>query len=144
MISGSPEFWVVPGPDPCYGSFFFAESNYVACGYTGVFRVRDLCETYEDIIVVYVPPFGNCQCPFQADMNGDGFVDSTDLSLLIDIVFFGGLDTSDPGCPGTRADFNQDCFVDTVDLSAMIDHVFFGGAPPIDPCAGPGSNCLCP
>ena len=76
-----------------------------------------------------------CSCPFQGDINGDGFIDSVDLSLEIDIVFFGATDPQDPVCPKKRADMNCDGFSDSVDLSLHIDHVFFGGAGPCDPCA---------
>ena len=75
-----------------------------------------------------------CVCPSQGDMNNDGFIDSTDLSLIIDVVFFGGPDIQDPICPKARADMNCDGFSDSVDLSLVIDHVFFGGAGPCDPC----------
>ena len=77
---------------------------------------------------------GGCACPFQADINGDGFIDSIDLSLVIDIVFFGGTDVTDPLCPTSRGDFNNDGFADSVDLSLVIDHVFFGGPGPTNPC----------
>jgi len=75
-----------------------------------------------------------CDCPFQGDLNGDGFVDAVDLAILIDVVFFGTLDVQDPCCPITRGDFNGDGFVDAVDLAIMIDYVFFGGSGPVNPC----------
>jgi len=76
----------------------------------------------------------SCDCPFQADLNADTFVDATDLAFVIDIVFFGGADVSDPGCPNARADFNADGFADATDLAFLIDHVFFGQPGPLDPC----------
>ncbi|MEW5873661.1 MAG: LamG-like jellyroll fold domain-containing protein [Candidatus Zixiibacteriota bacterium] len=75
-----------------------------------------------------------CDCPFQGDLNGDGFVDAVDLAILIDIVFFGAPDVQDPCCPTTRGDFNGDGFVDATDLAFLIDYVFFGGIGPTDPC----------
>ena len=78
---------------------------------------------------------GGGSCPFQGDMNADGFIDSTDLSFEIDVVYFGGLDPPDPECPLTRGDLNCDGFTDSVDLSLLLDFVFFGGVGPCDPCA---------
>jgi len=75
-----------------------------------------------------------CLCSFPADLDGNGFVDATDLAFVIDIVFFGASDISDPGCPNSRADFNADGFADATDLAFLIDHVFFGQPGPIDPC----------
>jgi hypothetical protein len=89
----------------------------------------------------FVPAFGPgeinvnpCDCPFQSDFNADLFLDATDLAFMIDAVFFGGLDPSDPLCPTSRGDFNCDMFPDASDLAFLIDRVFFGGANPCDPC----------
>lgn len=79
-------------------------------------------------------PVQTCNCPFQADLNADSFIDAVDLAFIIDIVFFGAPDSQDPACPATRGDFNDDGFADAVDLAFVIDHVFFGGAGPVDPC----------
>jgi len=81
---------------------------------------------------------GPCLCPFQGDINNDGFIDAVDLAMLIDIVFFGAVDPQDSTCPTTRGDFNGDGFADATDLAELIDHVFFGGAGPTDPCTCPG------
>ncbi len=78
--------------------------------------------------------FGDCSCPAQADLDGNGFVDSVDLSILIDVVFFGVPDVTDPQCPRTRSDFDDNGVADSVDLSLIIDYVFFGGPPPANPC----------
>jgi len=75
-----------------------------------------------------------CFCTFEGDLNADGFIDATDLAIVIDIVFFGQTDVQDPACPLSRSDFNCDGFSDAVDLALLIDHVFFGGAGPCDPC----------
>lgn len=76
-----------------------------------------------------------CVCPDQCDMDGSGFVDAVDLAVVIDVVFFGAPDVSDPDCPRSRADFNADGVTDAVDLALLIDHVFFGGFGPSDPCS---------
>jgi len=90
----------------------------------------------------FVPAFGPgeiavvpCDCPYQSDFNEDGFLDATDLSFMIDAVFFGGNDPQDPVCNATRGDFNCDGFTDATDLAFLIDHVFFGQPGPCDPCA---------
>ncbi|MEW5874721.1 MAG: DNRLRE domain-containing protein, partial [Candidatus Zixiibacteriota bacterium] len=85
------------------------------------------------LVVHYSIPVG-CACPFQSDLDENGFVDATDLAFVIDIVFFGASDLQDPDCPRTRADFNADGFADATDLAFLIDHVFFGGPGPVDPC----------
>jgi len=76
-----------------------------------------------------------CDCPLQVDLDGNGFIDATDLAFVIDIVFFGQPDIEDPVCPATRADFDANGFADATDLAFVIDHVFFGQPGPPDPCA---------
>ena len=90
----------------------------------------------------YTPAFGPgtitivpCDCPSQVDNDSSGFVDATDLAYEIDIVFFGGVDVTDPVCPTSRGDFNCDGFADATDLAYLIDFVFFGGDAPCNPCA---------
>jgi len=75
-----------------------------------------------------------CSCPFQADLDGDTFINAVDLAIEIDIVFFSAADIQDPDCPTTRADFNADGVPDAVDLALLIDHVFFSGSGPVSPC----------
>ena len=75
-----------------------------------------------------------CDCPAQFDLDGDGFTDSTDLSLLIDEVFFSGPWTRDPNCTLRRGDADCNGFTDSTDLAIMIDMVFFGGPGPCNPC----------
>ena len=75
-----------------------------------------------------------CECPHPGDMDGNGIYDSIDLNALIDILFFGGFNLTDPDCPIVRADWNADGFADALDLNGIIGHLFFGGPPPIDPC----------
>jgi len=75
-----------------------------------------------------------CLCPHQSDFDEDGSVTAVDLAVLIDIVFFGFEDITDPSCPISRADFDASGTTDAVDLALLIDHVFFGGTGPVDPC----------
>ncbi|MEW5876123.1 MAG: hypothetical protein AB1752_13200 [Candidatus Zixiibacteriota bacterium] len=82
-----------------------------------------------------------CACPFQADLDGNTFIDAVDLALVIDIVFFGATDITDPTCPASRSDFDFNGFADAVDLALLIDHVFFGGPGPCDPCNPVQSTC---
>lgn len=67
-------------------------------------------------------------------MNGNGVVNAADLTMLINVVFFGVPDIRDPLCPGNRSDFDCNGFTNAVDLTLMINHVFFGGRGPCDPC----------
>jgi len=83
----------------------------------------------------------SCACPFQADLDGNTFIDAVDLALVIDIVFFGAADITDPTCPASRADFDFNGFADAVDLALLIDHVFFGQPGPCDPCNPVQSTC---
>lgn len=85
------------------------------------------------LIVHYSEPVG-CNCPFQADLDGSTTLNATDLTLLINIIFFGGTNVQDPECPRTRADFNADGVANATDLTLLINHIFFGGAGPVDPC----------
>lgn len=75
-----------------------------------------------------------CVCPFQGDLDASGFINAVDLTLAINVVFFGQPGTKDPACATTRADFNCDGLPNAVDLALVINHVFFGGAGPCDPC----------
>jgi len=84
---------------------------------------------------VCIIPSGFCACPFQSDHDLSGTVDAADLATVIDIVFFGGADVTDPFCPRSRSDFDANGAADAGDLALLIDHVFFGGAGPADPCA---------
>lgn len=82
----------------------------------------------------FTVPIIECICPLQGDYDESGFIDATDLAILIDVVFFGVSDIQDGNCITTRGDFNCDGFTDAVDLALLIDHVFFGGSGPCDPC----------
>ncbi|MEW5873770.1 MAG: S8 family serine peptidase [Candidatus Zixiibacteriota bacterium] len=62
----------------------------------------------------------------RGDMDNNGFVDATDLALVIDIVFFGGSAPLDV----RMADFDCNASIDAVDVAVMTDHVFLGGDPP--------------
>lgn len=79
--------------------------------------------------------FTSCNCPNQADMDASGTINAVDLTLLINVIFFGGTDPQDPNCPVTRGDFNANGLTNAVDLTQLIDHIFFGGSGPNDPCA---------
>jgi len=75
-----------------------------------------------------------CDCPFQADFDGDNFVTALDLGSIIDLLFAGATDIQDPTCPSTRSDFDCDGFATALDLSGLVDYLFAGGNPPCDPC----------
>ncbi|MEW5873853.1 MAG: S8 family serine peptidase [Candidatus Zixiibacteriota bacterium] len=63
------------------------------------------------------------------DVDKNGFVDATDLSILIDVCFFG------QPMPYEYSLGDMDCngFVDATDLAFEVDLVFFGWGPP-EPC----------
>lgn len=90
----------------------------------------------------YTPAFGAgtvtvvpCDCPWQGDLNESGVINATDLTLLIEAIFFGGSSPKDPDCPRARGNVNCDGVVNATDLTLLINHIFFGGAGPCDPCA---------
>lgn len=91
--------------------------------------------------VVAVGPLGNCKpvsyvcaCPDQADLDSSGAINAVDLTLHINVVFFGASDPQSSVCPVTMADFNADGQTNAVDLALLIDYVFFGGTGPAEPC----------
>jgi len=90
--------------------------------YSFRFAVSDISYTPELTTggILVAPPIG--------DLDGDGLVNSVDLALLIDIVFFAGPLPSLP----FLADINCDGLADSVDLAILIDHVFFSGAAPCE------------
>lgn len=75
-----------------------------------------------------------CDCPYPGDLDANGLYDAIDLNALIDILFFGGVNLSDPDCPVSRVDWNCDGVPDALDLNDAIAHMFFIGAGPCDPC----------
>lgn len=78
---------------------------------------------------------GGCSCPFQCDYDADGFLTALDLGSLIDVLFAGKPEVTDPDCPTSRGDFDCDSFPTALDLGKLIDHLFAGGLPPCDPCS---------
>ena len=79
-----------------------------------------------------------CLCPYQGDLDADGFPTALDLGELIDVLFEGTADPQDVNCPATRADCNGNGFADAVDLILFVDYLFAAGAGPADPCTCPG------
>lgn len=75
-----------------------------------------------------------CACPHQSDFDEDGFSNTIDLSILIDVLYAGAPDLQDPLCPLPRSDCDCDGYPTALDLSALIDYLFAGGVPPCDPC----------
>ena len=76
----------------------------------------------------------SCNCPFQGDMEPDGFITALDLAACIDVLFAGALDVQDADCPSPRFDLDCDWFSTALDLAVIIDHLFAGGNGPCDPC----------
>ncbi|MEW5874478.1 MAG: dockerin type I domain-containing protein [Candidatus Zixiibacteriota bacterium] len=76
-----------------------------------------------------------CSCAFQADPDSSSGIDSADLSVMIDCVYFAcNPMPQEVYCPGPQMDFNCDGYVDSVDLAEMVDHVYFAGPGPCNPC----------
>ncbi|GAB4321769.1 MAG: hypothetical protein Kow0074_12810 [Candidatus Zixiibacteriota bacterium] len=82
-----------------------------------------------------VVTIGGCECPHQADLDTDGYLDASDLNAMMDVVYFSMSDPQDPLCPASRTDFNADGYADAQDINDMINHLYFSGPPPIDPCS---------
>ncbi len=73
------------------------------------------------------------RCPYQGDIEPDGFITSIDLAAIISALFEGGPNPQDVCCPTYRFDFDCDGFVTALDLSVIIDHLFAGGHGPCIP-----------
>jgi hypothetical protein len=69
----------------------------------------------------------------RGDANGDGVVDVSDISFLINYLFLG---TSPPE-PLGAGDATGDGMVDIADVLFLINYLFLGGSPPS--CSGKGS-----
>lgn len=94
-----------------------------------------------DYINLGVPiPAAQCVCPEPArccclgargNVDGDeaDLCDVSDLSVLVDYLFFGAA----PLVCADEADFDASTSVDISDLSSMVDFLFFGGSP-ASPC----------
>jgi hypothetical protein len=78
-----------------------------------------------------------CDCPFQGDIEPDGFITAVDLGSCVDILFDGDPDVQEPACLTTRFDLDCDGFTTALDLSMITDHIFAGGPGPCDPCNQP-------
>jgi hypothetical protein len=76
-----------------------------------------------------------CGCPYQADIEPDGFVTSLDLAACIDILFASATDIRDESCPSPRFDLDCDTFTTSLDLANLIDHLYASGSGPCDPCS---------
>jgi hypothetical protein len=76
-----------------------------------------------------------CNCPHQGDLNGDGYINVTDILRVIQIAFQNGADVQDPDCPRTRADVNNTGVVDVQDVLYIQDYVWNNGPAPVNPCS---------
>lgn len=115
------------------GGFLFDPVVSQAGAYQVTFIASDgeLADSEVVTITVYDE---NCVCPRQCDMNGDGVINATDLTLIIGVIFFGAPDVQDPDCPVRRSNFNADGASNATDLTLVINHIFFGGPGPANPC----------
>jgi len=116
-----------------FGSAAFNVSSFGE-DYFGELYICDLGGDVYKIVSDNPAPCGDCACPYQSDFDEDGFLTALDLGAMIDILFAGDPDVSDPNCPTTRADFDCDGFSTALDLGGLIDHLFAGEAGPCDPC----------
>jgi hypothetical protein len=73
------------------------------------------------------------RCPYQGDLEPDGFITVLDLTAIVDALFEEGPNPQDPCCPSFRFDLECDGFTTALDLAAMVDHLFAGGPGPCDP-----------
>jgi hypothetical protein len=78
----------------------------------------------EDTLVVPVTLTVESYIP--GDANGDGAVNTADLSYIANYLYFGG----PPPSPLLAGDSNGDCDVNTADLSYLANYLFFGGPSP--------------
>ncbi|GAB4321963.1 MAG: hypothetical protein Kow0074_13140 [Candidatus Zixiibacteriota bacterium] len=82
--------------------------------------------------------FDPCDCPVRGDIDGDGDITSTDLSLLgrflaKEALIFSGTEH----CPlETRADVNCDGKIDMADVDDLRLYLYFNGAEPCGDCTG--------
>jgi hypothetical protein len=147
-LSGGSALLNVGGGEPggCEGTIELTASGAPnPCDYPAVatFKVQDICHDYTDYITVTISATTpcTCACPNQGDMDGDGFPTPLDLGILIDLLFSGGPDASDPGCPTTRSDVDFDGFPTPLDLGIEIDLLFAGGEVPCNPCSPTQGTC---
>jgi M6 family metalloprotease-like protein len=89
----------------------------------------------EDNYELTITVNAGCLCPYQGDIDEDGFITSLDMSGLIDALFAGGPDPQDPNCLTYRFDLDCDDFTTALDLTVIIDYLFASGAGPCDACA---------
>lgn len=128
--------WVRTTPNATIGQVEVADSAWLGSG-THLRLVSYFDDKYPEYfasgsITIAAP---SCDCPHQGDYDSDTFITSIDLSRLIDALFAGGDDPTDPNCPVPRGDLDCDGFTTAIDLSLLIDHLYAGGDPPCDPCA---------
>lgn len=75
------------------------------------------------------------------DINLSGTYTSSDVILLVNYVFKGGV--APPPCPAT-GDVNCSASVTSADIIGLVNHVFKGGAAPCDVCTASGLGWTCP
>lgn len=116
-----------------------ASTNYQVSGSVGQSSIGYATSTNYQAGIGYwygaTASSGGCSCPFQSDYDEDGFLTAIDLGSLIDVLFAGKPEITDPDCPKSRGDFDCDGFPTAIDLGLLIDHLFAGGPPPNDPCS---------
>jgi hypothetical protein len=72
-------------------------------------------------------------CPYQGDIEPDGFITPLDLSGMISALYEGGPNPHETCCPTFRFDFDCDGFVTSLDMGIMIDYLFASGPGPCTP-----------
>ena len=79
-----------------------------------------------------------CDCPVRGDIDGNGEIDGSDMSLLGGLLNHEAIGVKGTAeCPlATRADVNCDGKVDMTDVEDLKSYLFFNGKIPCDDCTG--------
>ncbi|HVP36031.1 MAG TPA: dockerin type I repeat-containing protein [Terriglobales bacterium] len=120
----------VPHPSPDTGFFDWVpvQGDTLNSPYTDTFIVNDgtgLADTGTVMIKVkprpVIPPSAK-----NGDVNGDGFINTTDVIFLVNFLFKDG----PPPVPPAAGDINADCFTTVADIIYLLNYLFRGGPAP--------------
>ncbi len=118
------------------GQFEFDTACFLL-GQTRFEFVDDLGFSHADRFTKGVITITGCICPDQGDCNGDGRVNSSDLTIMINHALRGQL--PEPlrsiDCPLSTADWNCDGQVNIIDIGRAAGYIYrWPRIPPCNPC----------
>ena len=77
------------------------------------------------VFAVWISGTASAEC--KGDLDGNGYVDTADMNILLMHLFTCGLDHFPNNCYWAEADFDNSGAVDTTDMNILLFHLFING-----------------